>query len=376
MKRIILQDAASDRENGFNLLRMLAATAVLFSHCFVLATGRDEDQPFYVALGGMTVGNIAVDIFFFVSGFLVCSSLMARQNVRSFWRARFFRVFPGLAASVLITVAVSAVSLRPEQYQQFFGDKHLWLFVVKNLTLFFGVWTSIPVALDQVPYHSVANGSLWTLPFEVRLYLGLGLLWLAARSLRAAGRFPTFEHWVTLTAFVMMLVYLVHADPSLWNLRFSTFFCCGVAAYVHRSHIHLRVDLFLVCAVALAISAYNRTAFYIVYDLVLGYLILFVVFARLPVFRFYNRLGDYSYGMYIYAFPVQQFIAKLIPGITAWQMLPLSFGITLIFAVGSWHLIEMPALRRKPRVHDAPSGGTPGPGRPGGGGAGAASVPG
>jgi hypothetical protein len=130
--------------------------------------------------------------------------------------------------------------------------------IVKNLTLFFGVWTALPLVLDEVPYRSTANGSRWTLPFEVRLYMGLGLTWLGARRLGAKGWRISFEHCVAALAIGTMVAYLIAGDPAQWNLRFSSFFCCGVAAYVFRSRIQLRLDLFLACAAALGLSVMHR----------------------------------------------------------------------------------------------------------------------
>jgi peptidoglycan/LPS O-acetylase OafA/YrhL len=135
-----LGELAVGHENNCNLIRMLAAQAVLFSHSFVLATGRDADQPLYLHLRGVTLGSIAVDVFFVLSGFLVCGSLIARQELRSFLRARALRVYPGLIASVVLTVVVLTASLKSNEVQAFLTSSRLWMFVAKNTTLLFGVY--------------------------------------------------------------------------------------------------------------------------------------------------------------------------------------------------------------------------------------------
>jgi peptidoglycan/LPS O-acetylase OafA/YrhL len=347
MRQATLADATQGRENNFNLLRMMAATAVLFSHCFVLATGKDEHQPFYVHLGGITLGSLAVDVFFVISGFLVCGSLLARQDVWAFWKSRLLRVYPGLIASIALTLITAVVLLEAGQYSRFFSSKELWLFIAKDLTLLFGAQTKLPLVLDDVPYKAVMNGSLWTLPYEVRLYLGLGLLWYWIQRLGQRSVLVTLERAVTLIALTTVVVYVVVADQTKASLRFTAFFSCGVAFYVHRQRIPLRFDWFVACIAALAASVVYTSWFFAIYTLVLPYLILYVAYARVSAFRAYNRVGDYSYGMYIYAFPVQQVIAKTLPGISAWQMLPLAFAVTLLLAAFSWRFVEAPALRRK-----------------------------
>ena len=74
-----LSDFTAGRDNNFNLIRMAAALAVLVSHAFALAIGKSAAEPFQ-ALLGMTMGSIAVDVFFLTSGFLVTASLLSRES--------------------------------------------------------------------------------------------------------------------------------------------------------------------------------------------------------------------------------------------------------------------------------------------------------
>ena len=65
--------------------------------------------------------------------------------------------------------------------------------------------------------------------------------------------------------------------------------------------------------------------------------------------RAYNRVGDYSYGLYVYAFPVQQTIISRIPGLTSVELFLVSFPVTLALAAISWHALERPMLALKSR---------------------------
>src|SRR4051812_37390900 len=98
-----LSDVARGRDNNFNLIRVLAALAVLVTHSFTLALGTSDAEPFAHSLG-MTPGGMAVDIFFVTSGFLVTASMLQRQNIIAFLWARALRIFPALWVMLIVTV--------------------------------------------------------------------------------------------------------------------------------------------------------------------------------------------------------------------------------------------------------------------------------
>jgi peptidoglycan/LPS O-acetylase OafA/YrhL len=97
----------------------------------------------------------------------------------------------------------------------------------------------------------------------------------------------------------------------------------------------------------LAVSIVNQNLFFVVYNLVLAYMLLFLAYVPSGFVRAYNRLGDYSYGLYIYAFPVQQTAVALFPGISPLRLILISAPITVALAALSWHLVEKRALRLK-----------------------------
>ena len=124
-------------------------------------------------------------------------------------------------------------------------------------------------------------------------------------------------------------------------------FFVGTAFYIYRNHIFLSSKYFLFTLILLSLSSINNDLFFIIYSISIPYLVF--SFAYLPTgsIRKYNQVGDYSYGMYIYAFPVQQSIAAIIPDISVTYMAAIAFGITLVLAILSWHLVEIKCLKMK-----------------------------
>ena len=129
-------------------------------------------------------------------------------------------------------------------------------------------------------------------------------------------------------------------------------FFAGSAFFVLRRRIVLSHTLFFALLSVLLLSAYHPRLFVAVYTAALAYILFYLAYIPAGFFRAYNRLGDYSYGVYIYAFPVQQALAASMPGISVWSMAIYSSVITLILAALSWHLLEKHALKRNGRSAD------------------------
>ncbi len=321
------------------------------THSFVLASGNPDDEPMRSDVG-MTLGSMAVDVFFVTSGFLVTASLIARRGTLEFVAARFLRIYPALWAMVGITVLGLGAAVTTLPLAEYLSAAATRAYLWKCATLIGGVAYFLPGVFPDTPYPQAVNGSLWTMPYEIKMYLILAATWLALKPL-ASRRIRTFQAMIvaaaTLAGGLVLANFYVRDVNSEFTKLFFMFFS-GAAAFVLRDRIVLSRGAALTMVAALPLAYLGgREVFFGVHTLSVGYLVLALAYLPGGALRAYNRLGDYSYGVYIYAFPIQQLICHLAPGISAEALMAFSAGATLVCAVLSWHLLEKQALALKGR---------------------------
>jgi len=341
-----LTQALVGRGNNLNLLRFLAAAGVLVSHAFALTTGDAGREPGRVLLG-MTPGDMAVDLFFLVSGLLVTRSMLERSSLAEFFRSRALRIYPGLLVMLALTVGILCPIVHEGSVASYFGARATWRYLVYNVFLLRGVVFDIPGVFETVPWKGGINGSLWTLTWELRCYLGVALGWWATR--RAGARRDGIR--LGLACGVAILAAGLHLSGVAMGghepfSRLVMFFATGACAWFFRDRIELSWrGAGVVVAVLIACAVLGQGAFRCGWALVSPYLMLFLAFVPSGPVRSYNRFGDYSYGLYIYAFPVQQAWLFFLPDRSLAVQLAATAVTSLCLAVLSWHLVEKPALR-------------------------------
>ena len=335
---------AQERNNNFNLLRFLAATAVIFSHSYAL-TGHSIDEPLLRWSDGATYfGLLGVTLFFIISGFLVSKSLAERRTVRAFAAARALRIYPGLVAATLFSAALAG-ALSTVSWGEFLVDPETYRFVTRN-SLGWYIKYVLPGAFVDNPYPRIVNGSLWSVPIELSMYVCCAI----------AGVVPLLSRrrWFN-TAFIAgFVLFAVRPDwfvlfPRIPHVRLLTLaFAFGALAWVNRDEIALSP---WVAGVALLLLAVNPA------DIVRGpasvALLTYVLLtlALHPKLRLagFNRVGDYSYGLYVYAFPIQQALVHVQRDLGPFALFAAAFALTLLVAIASWHGMEKPALGLKSR---------------------------
>jgi peptidoglycan/LPS O-acetylase OafA/YrhL len=336
---------SSDRDNNFNLLRMVAATAVLVSHAYPLALGANATEPLTYFLG-MTLGTLAVCSFFAISGYFILQSFDRKRDLTEFTAARILRIYPGLFAALFLTVFVLGPIFTEVSVGAYFSHPETLLYIPRNLSLI-ALQYELPGVFGANPYAGAINGSLWTLVYEVACYAmvaGVGLCGIASNTSRFA---------VFLIAYcgiyLILSVLELHSSRLDVAQQLSLPFVIGMSLFYFREYLRLRLDL-LIAVIGVTFFSYGLPWFSQVFMFAWCYVLLYIGFAKVRPLLVYNRLGDYSYGMYIYAFPVQQVVVVISKGCTPLELMTWAFVPTLGLAVLSWHLIEKRSTAQRAAV--------------------------
>ena len=339
------------RDNNFDLLRLTAALAVLFGHSFVLTAGQtsletvDPISRFLIPNAGFNeaVHDLAVDVFFVISGFLVARSFLTQKTLIGFIEARVLRVFPAAILCTVITI-VALFWLGTLPAARYFTDPETWQFLINNSTLW-RVEYDLPGVFANNAYAGAVNGSLWTLPIELRAYVFLTLLGVL-RLLR----FRLAANLVFAVLAILFLVpewsSLVTRNPDKWRL--FLFFFAGAAFYINRKYIPLGIlPPVVLLAVYMGTAAFPKLHA-LIFVVLVSYVTLAIALARYYPALDPGKIGDVSYGVYLYAFPVQQALIHLLPaGLSGWGLAIAAGMVTLSLAAMSWFLVEKRVLTHK-----------------------------
>lgn len=339
------------RDNNFNLIRFFSAFLVLFSHHFVLTNTVANVEPF--AYLGMTLGGIAVDVFFITSGLLITAGYYASKNLLSFARARVLRIYPALIISVLFCILVVGPIFTQLPLNDYFSDPLTLKFLKRNSLLINDISYNLPGTFTENHVKNAVNGSLWSLPYEVKMYAILPfiliLTGIVSQQLNITWFAKYFVLLLTITAVLIDTLNQHNGVTDQFTRLFSLFFI-GVTFYLWRHTINLSWKIFCLCFLVLILASNSSKYFSVAYLFCLPYLLIFLAYIPSGFIRNFNNIGDYSYGIYIYAFPVQQSLVAMKLELSGATIFLLTCIITLTLAVISWHCVEKPALKFKNRA--------------------------
>ena len=341
-----------DRNNNFNFLRLFAAITVIFSHNYALYYGKNTIiiDPLSRMGHAVSTGSLAVNIFFIISGFLITMSLLNRTNIISFVFARFLRIMPAYSMMVLVSVIILGVLFWPFSINEYISSPDTIVYL-KNTFNVLHPYFYMNGFFENNVWPNTINGSVWTILWEIRMYILLTIIGIL---------FVKLKNIITIVLVISTLLFLINSyldiithEGILRLLRFIVYFFSGSFFYLYKDKIVLSRTIFLVALSITILSFFSQQEIIITICTVilLPYLIIYLAFIPISL-RVFNKFGDYSYGLYIYAFPVQQTISFYLHKYDYgnwYVMLFLSCIITFIFAFFSWHIIEKPALALKPK---------------------------
>jgi peptidoglycan/LPS O-acetylase OafA/YrhL len=348
--------------NNFDTIRIAMALLVVWSHSFALYFGTESNEPLSRLTAGVAnAGNIAVDVFFIVSGFLILKSFERSSSNWSFLKKRIARIVPGFMVATSLCAFVLLPALAGSRYTIGSVLKTLGM----NLLLQGWFVDSNPFVSNPV---QAINGALWSIPFEFWCYLGVlvyGIL-KGGKSLLVTALLVTIglDVWTTATGkqWGGGVIGQVMGWPNLW-FRMAPCFMAGMLAYVYRDWLPRSGWIVLASLILLVACAHflPLTARALL-PIVLAYTVFYCAFSRQLIQA--ASYGDFSYGTYLYAFPIQQLILA-----SAAVSFPFFVGASMLLSgfagVASWFAVERWFHRtREPLANDqgvARSAGNPGP---------------
>lgn len=335
-------------DNGFNLVRLIAALLVVMYHCFSLNPAHPSTpDPLTRILAPITnIGTIAVGVFFMISGMFICRSWMQDPNPPRFFLRRIARIVPALFVCVTLTTTVAVIFFSDSGWSGMFSSGP-WHYIMGN-TVLHGLRTSIPPAELKIPGvldGQDLNGPLWTLLWEARMYVMLALL-------GAAAALPTRIWFMTTSIFLLIASGLWPRVMAgyIWSLEMWPQFLVGILLSTIAQHVRIGARQ-LICALILSALGWSQWMAnigagltFFGASLICATAALWMGSARFKAQAFFQK-NDYSYGVYIYHWPVVLMLKAAIPSLNEFTMLFATLVIVMPLAMLSWHWIESPVLQ-------------------------------
>lgn len=330
------------RTTGFDYLRLSLAIGVIFWHGSVVVFGHEYDGELGATWVG-TVFKLILPMFFALSGFLVAGSLIRTSSLLEYASFRVLRIFPALAVEVTLSAFIlGALVTNLPLYDYYFNGEFL-----RYLGNIFGIiYIYLPGVFEDNPSRWV-NISLWTVPYELECYIVLLVIAFLGLLKR-----PLLFLLVLIVLQILLPIYDVQKVDDFSEVTrvfprtLILCFVSGVAFYIFRDKIPSSLLLGGLClALSFWLISTGAGSYFIPIPVAYATVILGIMHPpKVPLIF----SGDYSYGMYLYAFPFQQLHMYIFPNNASWFMnMAFAIPVTAAFAFMSWTFIEKPILKKR-----------------------------
>ncbi len=342
-------------QNNFDFLRLVAALGVIVTHSYALLGFPEGDFVVTLTHGVTSWSRLGVWTFFIISGYLITQSALRSHSVVEYWVKRALRIFPALIVLCLVTAFIVGPFMTELPFWSYIENRHTWGYL-KNITLY-GIRIELPGVFLHNPYPAfprAVNGSLWTLAYEFTLYCIPVLFIFIKKGMRFV-RFPllvlffalalSHNWWSPILEKRSIPILLLNA----WHLvDLGIFFLSGILFALYKDKITFRgIYALFAWIIFVALCWFTKIAPIAAYILI-PYTVLNVAYAKFSTAKF-TRFGDISYGVYIYAFLIQQTLINLffMDLKNPWVLSFWTIAIVIPVAYLSWKYIEKPALQWK-----------------------------
>jgi peptidoglycan/LPS O-acetylase OafA/YrhL len=355
-----LMIATNGRTSGFDYLRIILAALVILAHSRVTTFGFAAVAPHAGAVEPHTplfqpVLWSIVPSFFILSGFLVAGSLMRAKTIFEFAMLRVLRLVPALFVQTMIAALILGPLVTDLPLRTYFSAATFWSY---PLNIIGDVHHVLPGVFTHNPTPNIVNVQLWTILPEWLCYVMLAIAYLVVVLISRLWdfRLRTGIGLLTMAMLLGLLLSMMQPQgaPKNWlagansvsTVTLMLSFLIGATLFFYRDRVPLRFDLFLLSLAGAYIGMHGGKWQYLGV-LPLAYATIYVGLATIPK-TLITATGDYSYGVYLYGYPVQQTFAYLFPHNQVWELnFIVSLTVSFILAAFSWHFVEFPVHTRR-----------------------------
>lgn len=298
-----LSECTKTRENNLNVIRFIGAVLVIYSHSFPL-TANGIDYLGRITDGQIDCGGVAVSLFFFYGGFLICKSMFRLQTAKNFFKARLIRIIPPLALVTCVLTFIIGPLFTTYSAAEYFSNGNTYKYLLNSV---FVLVHELPGVFSLNSYGATVNGPLWTLPVEFLCYIMCYVLY----------RFQMLKEkrlkWVAILAVLLYTIaYNILGSVPLIGaaLRPVMLFFVGICCYVYREYIPIKHTYALIAGIGCVVGAWLGI-FNVIIFVCFTYVLLWTAFGMKHKWSTFGSRFELSYGMYLIGWPIQQILCDL-----------------------------------------------------------------
>ena len=331
------------RSAGFDYMRIILAVSVILVHSVITSYGSAANLSLFASAGRPILRSI-LPAFFALSGFLIAGSLERSKTLTTFIGLRIIRIYPALICEVVLSAFILGPLLTTRSWHDYFHDGQFLTYLLNALG---DVHYALPGVFAQNPLPNVVNGQLWTVPFELYCYFSLALMVMfGLRRTRVIA--PVTSIAVILAYLAVTLarhgMAIVPVFEAVNGAILIASFLAGVSVYLYRDKLPWSLGLCFASTLlaVLCLIDLRYGSFFVAFPC--AYVTVYV--GLLDPSRKYLFGADYSYGVFLYGYAIQQTLMQVLPQSHAWYLnIPLTVPLAFGAAAVSWHLVEKPAQR-------------------------------
>jgi peptidoglycan/LPS O-acetylase OafA/YrhL len=333
--------------NNYDFLRILASLCIMFYHSFGLTNSQLREPLIILTEGKLNTSFIGLSIFFSISGFLIAKSALRSSSLKNYLWKRLLRIQPLLFFLCILTVFMLGPLYTSLSTSAYFKSINTWTYF-RNVMPLFGLQFTLPGVFTHNPLEAGVNGSLWTLIVEERLYLLMSFLFLFRMKKRY------FLVFILILNIVFLLNHLISHVPipllSSSAFFYGLIFLNSAILYIIKIDFNKWALHFLVAGIIIFFITYSFSVSTILDCYTMPLIVNSLAHIKGPLNKA-GKWGDFTYGTYVFAFPIQQMLIANGFSNVPYKVFLLTFLITIPLAIVSWHFLEKKFLSMKSLVN-------------------------